>query len=128
MKFNKKLTVFTLCLIMLTLLNGCGWQNIFRKMNEKDLEMMTAWSEFRDWCQQETANLNYLVGSTKQEIQEKFGKPNKIERNREFAYKSNVFVAEEVWTYSIKDKTALYTSYHITFAFENEIVRGVVVY
>ena len=84
--------------------------------------------KFNTWAKEEAANLEYLLGSTKEEIREKFGKPTRIERNRKFSYKGKAFIAEEVWTYRIKEKTKLYTNYDIVFGFEDEKVVGIIVY
>jgi hypothetical protein len=105
------------------------WREDEMKREIKDFDKAIGESnKFDDWAKQKTASLEYLVGSTKQDIKENFGKPTRIERNRKFSYKGRAFVAEEVWTYRIKDTADQYTNYDIALAFENEIVVGVIVF
>ncbi len=133
---------FILAILSLLLCMGCGgtiymlnpdgydnWRE--RKIN-REIEDVNKQKErfqmFDNWCKQEQSKLEYLIGSTKQNIREKFGKPNKIERKRKFYYKDRAFIAQEVWVYNINDKTSLYPNYNIAFSFENDMVNGITVY
>jgi hypothetical protein len=99
---------------------------------ESDKEEIDKWVKgikaFQSWTEQELVKLEYLVGSTSQDIKQKFGEPNEIKKKRKFYYKNRSFTAEEVWRYKIKDETALYTNYNIAFAFKDEIVVGIIIY
>jgi len=105
------------------------WREDEMKREIKDFDKAIGESnQFDDWAKQKAASLEYLVGSTKEGVKEKFGKPTRIERKRKFFYKGRAFFAEEVWTYRIKETTDRYTDYDIAFAFENDIVVGIVVF
>lgn len=140
-KMNKKLQFILICM-SLFLMTGCIRDfyymlnpSEYDKWREEEINREGEWLEkereqsnkFDAWAKQEAANLEYLVGSSKEEIRGKFGKPTRIERNRKFSYKGKAFIAKEVWTYRIKERTKLYTNYDIVFAFEGERVIGIIV-
>lgn len=136
------LDIFFLFFLGLFILTGCSngfallnqaeydrWREGEMKKEIDDIKRVKEGSDkYHAWAKQETERVEYLVGSSKQDIEEKFGKPNRIERNRKFSYKDRAFVAEEVWTYKIKDASGKDTNFDIAFAFENEIVVGVIVF